>query len=329
MLPCHKAHILHVVHFLSSHLMADSLWAEVTMFLRQIYRWVDQLVVAFLLPLRHGAAGPAEQARDPLAGGVLHNLGRGGGLCVQVAQICVSDIRYLAILLLLVSGGAGHLGVVSTLLCPLPCATLLQGPVTLSHLDSRCERILSSQSKLESSPSPSDSGWQRQLYTSSCSCRHKPPAGEDWIWKQKHRYNVGWSSSKVRVHFPVNTGCCPGANSPITENKCVHKLQSETRIEKWELPRQNKVGRVYLIIPRDIGVMTTLLLPGQRLCLQFYFVAQKLDRSQNVLAPTCEDTKKPTCVDTQQSELWLEWPQVHLQLTECSICHLPPWCSCW
>ena len=42
--------------------------------------------------------------------------------------------KNLAVLLLLVASGAGHLGVVSALLLPLPCATLLQGAVALSHL---------------------------------------------------------------------------------------------------------------------------------------------------------------------------------------------------
>ena len=98
----------------SSYLTTHSLGAKVTMFLWQIDRGVDRLVVALLLTLRHGAAGATEQAWDPLAGRVLH---------------------HLAARLLQVAGGAGDLGVVSTLLQSFPCATLLQGPVALSHLD--------------------------------------------------------------------------------------------------------------------------------------------------------------------------------------------------
>ena len=98
----------------TSHLPAHSLRAEVTMFLGQVDGGVDRLLVALFLPLRHGAAGAAEQAGDLLAGGVLHHLA--------------------ALLLGEVSGGARYLGVISTLFRPLPCATLLQGSVALAHL---------------------------------------------------------------------------------------------------------------------------------------------------------------------------------------------------
>ena len=54
--------------------MAHGLGAEVTMFLRQINRGFNQLVMALLLPLSHGAAGAAEQAGDSLTGGVTHHL---------------------------------------------------------------------------------------------------------------------------------------------------------------------------------------------------------------------------------------------------------------
>ena len=54
--------------------MAHSLRAEVTVLLGQVDGGVDHLLVALLLALRDGAAGAAEQARDPVAGGVLHHL---------------------------------------------------------------------------------------------------------------------------------------------------------------------------------------------------------------------------------------------------------------
>ena len=98
----------------TSHLMAHSLRAEVTMFLGQVDGRVDNLLVALFRPLRHGAAGAAEEARDLLAGGVLHHLA--------------------AFLLGEISGGARYLGVISTLFRPFPCATLLQGSVALAHL---------------------------------------------------------------------------------------------------------------------------------------------------------------------------------------------------
>ena len=98
----------------SSHLPTHSLRAEVTMFLGQLDGGLDRLLVALFRPLRHGAAGAAELAGDPLAGGVLHHLA--------------------ALLLVEVSGGARHLRVISTLFHSLPCATLLEGPVALAHL---------------------------------------------------------------------------------------------------------------------------------------------------------------------------------------------------
>ena len=54
--------------------MAHGLGTEVTMFLRQINRGFNHLVMALLLPLSHGAAGAAEQAGDPFARGVTHHL---------------------------------------------------------------------------------------------------------------------------------------------------------------------------------------------------------------------------------------------------------------
>ena len=62
------------LHPFSSHLAAHSLRAEVTVLLGQVDGGVDHLLMALLLALRDRAAGAAEQARDPVAGGVLHRL---------------------------------------------------------------------------------------------------------------------------------------------------------------------------------------------------------------------------------------------------------------
>ena len=66
--------------------MAHSLRAEVTVLLGQVDGGVDHLLVALLLALRDGAAGAAEQARDPVAGGVLHHL---AALLGEVPNCCI------------------------------------------------------------------------------------------------------------------------------------------------------------------------------------------------------------------------------------------------
>ena len=144
------------------------------MLLGQVDGGVDHLLMALLLALRDGAAGAAEQARDPVAGGVLHHL---AALLGEVPNCRIFTAIKLKLKLGEVPGGARHLGVVSTLLQSLSGAALLQGPVALPHLGYICFLsfcffifwvifffflyilgYIAIVSKFESPPSPSDSG---------------------------------------------------------------------------------------------------------------------------------------------------------------------------